>query len=163
MYKRYFGIIVVRTNLDYTSQPPLTIINARNKLPWLYIHNTASSLVLPNIPDTSPDTYPTCTSVADRGTNQWKLCVPGINFERLNHSSYSLLTCVNLEVFIKKNTIFLMLTIHQLYRSCGVKIWWSSSRWRLALAANLLTVPLIPSHALLPCDVAKKFHSASKS
>lgn len=42
----------------------------------------------------------------------------------------------------------------------GLSICPVSGAWRLARAANLLTVPPMPSHGLLPCDVAKKFHSA---
>ena len=42
-----------------------------------------------------------------------------------------------------------------------VRIWSWYGRCRLAFETRRLTVPPMPSQALLPCEVAKKFHSAS--
>ena len=39
-------------------------------------------------------------------------------------------------------------------------MWIYDQYQKLACAANLFTVPPMPSHGLLPCEVAKKFHSA---
>src|SRR5258705_13840737 len=49
----------------------------------------------------------------------------------------------------------------QLYRSSGVKIRPSVGLRRLSQDASRLTVPPMPSQALFPWLVEKKFHSAS--
>ena len=53
----------------------------------------------------------------------------------------------------------LMFHFANLNNCVSVRIWSESECWRLVWAANLLILPLTPSQAFLPCDVAKKFHS----
>ena len=48
-----------------------------------------------------------------------------------------------------------ILKSRQLLLGCGENL--AISLCRLSFAVHLLTVPLIPSHGILPCTVAKKF------
>lgn len=108
----------------------------------------------------SSDTRVTCRWESDNGTKQWLSLVAGTLWYGANLSSWDLVTAATSWWSTQKIWIPAVLVTAQSYRSRGSIMCPSIGLWRLALAANLFTVPLMPSQGDFPWVVAKKCHSA---
>ena len=102
----------------------------------------------------------TCDLDLETGTSLWNWRVPFTVLANSNLAFSSVSVRATSSGGTLKNLIPWMFSLQKLIIASDVSIWSLYGRCKLAFVTSRFTVPQIPSQALFPWEVVKKFHSA---